>query len=73
MTRAAKGTPTALNVWSLARVFGDADRVPNAVEPTRARALRRCLDAGLVIVDGSSLALTAAGRDAVAKHRAGGA
>lgn len=73
MARAPKGTPTDLNIFTLAGVFGGNDRVPNRIEPTSVAGMRRCLKAGLVEVatDGTKdLVLTAAGKEALAARAA---
>ena len=57
--------PTELNIWVLRQIFGDEDRAPNAVRPTDRAHVRRCLHAGLVVVDGRELVLTDAGKAAV--------
>lgn len=62
-TRAPKGTPTDLNLWTLRRTFDGKFEVPNQIEPTSAAGLRRCMKAGLFVVsaDRKSLILTEAG------------
>jgi len=67
---APKGTPTRLNLRCLGNLFGQADRVPNKIEPTSATHLRRCLRAGLFTVDGQDLVLTPAGRTALDDYAA---
>lgn len=67
--RPPKGTPTDLNLYTLHHVFGDKDRVPNAVEATSTAGLRRCLKAGLLRVDGKFLELTPAGLKAIRVER----
>lgn len=70
MARAKKGTPTSLNLWSLAQHFGMSVTATNKVEPTSAPHIRRCLKAGLVTVsaDKKSLVLTDAGLVAMVSH-----
>ncbi len=65
---APKGTPTALNVWTLAQLFNGQDEAPNRMEPTAIAGVRRCFKAGLVEVsaDKKTLRLTDKGRDAIA-------
>jgi hypothetical protein len=66
MSKTTKTTkPTALNLWVLAKVFGDTDVISNRIEPTAVSHIRRCLAAGLVVVDGHQLRLTDAGLEAV--------
>jgi hypothetical protein len=60
---------TDLNVWTMGRVFGDAVRVPNRLEPTSVAGMRRCVAAGLVRVEGQELALTEEGMRRLAEHR----
>lgn len=67
--RAPKGTPTSTNIYALAKLFGELDRVPNRVSPTSAPHIRRTLKAGLVRVEGSELVLTPEGRAAVDAYR----
>ena len=65
MARAPKGTPTDTNVFALAQHFGASDVASNAVRPSSVSHLRRCLAAGLAVVDGTTLRLTEAGRAAI--------
>jgi hypothetical protein len=58
--------PTALNVWVLDRHFAGATRAPNRIEATSTAHMRRCLKAGLVVVEGTELVLTEAGIEALA-------
>lgn len=66
--RAAKGTPTPLNIWTLRDVFKGADEIPNQLQPTSVAGVRKCMTAGLVVVsqDKKRLILTDEGRDAIA-------
>jgi hypothetical protein len=57
---------TALNLFVLRRTFASSHRVPNLIPPTSVRAMKRCVDAGLVLIDGAELALTADGKARVA-------
>lgn len=59
---APKGTPTDLNIYVLREVFGGQLEVSNQLKPTNVPHMRRCLEAGLVEVDGKKLLLTAAGQ-----------
>lgn len=70
MARAAKGVPTALNIFALASVVAEngiaADRTfPNGIAVVDAPHIRRCIKAGLVETTGRALKLTDAGVDAV--------
>lgn len=58
-------TATALNVWVLAKSFAGSERAANRIPSTSVPHLRRCLKAGLVVVEGTELVLTDAGREAV--------
>ena len=63
--RAPKGTPTALNIWTLGQHFGANDRAPNQLEATSVPGIRRCLKGGLVTVEARELVLTDEGRAAL--------
>ena len=64
---------TDLNVWSLARHFDGRTETPNGtVRPTSARHLRRCMKAGLLTADKSTLRLTAKGIAAIEAAGYGG-
>jgi hypothetical protein len=67
VARAPKGTPTSLNVWAMARHFAGAARAPRLMPPTDIPHLRRCLVAGLCVVEGEEIVLTDAGREAIAR------
>jgi len=66
--RAAKGTPTNLNLWVLKKFFAGADVAANRIDSVSVASMRRCLKAGLVTVTdgGKTLTLTDAGRAAIA-------
>jgi len=69
--RAPKGTPTALNISTLADFFGTETERPNRVDSVSAAGMRRCAAAGLVAVSGTRfLVLTPSGIAAVAELRA---
>ena len=71
--RAAKGTPTALNLFTLAQAFGSTERIPNRLPPTSYNGIKRCFAAGLVALaddDSKDLVLTAAGKQALAERAA---
>jgi len=63
-----KGTTTSLNLWVLAQVFGPETSVPNQLAPTDAPHIRRCLKAGLLTADRTTLTLTRGGRKALAER-----
>lgn len=72
MGRHVKGEPTRLNLYSLGKVFGDRNEVPNAIaSPSTASGVRRCLKAGLLVVsaDKATLCLTEKGIAALAPVR----
>jgi hypothetical protein len=76
LNRAPKGTPTDLNLWTLAETMGTKTRRSNRVEGTSMAGLRRCLKAGLVTTvgggrHGAELVLTNDGITALEKsgHR----
>jgi hypothetical protein len=62
--RKPAGTPTALNLWVLCRLFGAASEIPNQIEAPSVPHIRRCLKAGLITATRSTLTLTDAGREA---------
>lgn len=64
-TRAPKGTPTRLNLFTLARAAAGRREFPNRLEPTSVAGIRRCLKAGLVEVVGANLRITDAGVAAI--------
>lgn len=68
----AKGTPTPLNLFALADVFGTTTSVTNAVRASHVTHVRRCLKAGLLEVSGNFLNLTPKGIAALHAHRTGG-
>ena len=74
--RAPKGTPTGLNVSTLAEQFDTStispaagDSAPAMVSPTSGPGLRRCLKAGYAVITGKGrdarLELTEAGAEAI--------
>jgi hypothetical protein len=69
--RAPKGTPTDLNVSTLAKQFDTyaapvaGDSAPAQVSPPSASGLRRCLKAGYVTVVTGRLVLTETGAAAI--------
>ena len=68
--RPPAGTPTATNLYALATVFGDQTEIPNKLDAVHLPHLRRCMAAGLLVADRTSLRLTPAGVSAVLRHRA---
>lgn len=62
-----KGQPTSLNVFALRQLFGATHRVSARVSAVVAPHICRCLDAGLVAVDGRDLVLTPAGLEATSE------
>jgi hypothetical protein len=64
--RAPKGTPTSLNISTLARAAAGRREFPNQLEPTSTAGVRRCLKAGLVeVINPTTLRLTDAGVAAI--------
>jgi hypothetical protein len=69
--RRPAGTPTRLNLNVLVETFGLVDRVADGIAVTDLAHLRRCVAAGLVVVDPRGiLTLTPAGRRARDAHLA---
>jgi hypothetical protein len=71
--RRAKGTPTPLNVWVMAKMFYGGGRIGrteiyNMIAPTEAPHMKRVLDAGFIELssDRRLLRLTPAGVAAIA-------
>jgi hypothetical protein len=60
--KTAKGTPTDLNLFTLAHVFNGLDVVRNRLKPTSLNGVRRCFKAGLVESSRDFLTLTDLGR-----------
>ena len=68
MARAAKGAPTKLNLWVLAKLFPvGTDSIEAYVMRVDAPHMRRCLEAGLVVSEAKRLTLTPAGRAALGR------
>jgi len=68
--RPAKGTPTHLNVSVLAEHFDSqipvaGDSCPNAISPTSATAIRKCVRFGYAVPVAGRLVLTVAGAQAI--------
>lgn len=74
-TKKPAGTPTKLNLWVLAKLFGADTEIENRISSVDAPHVRRCLKAGLVVVQptvrGSLLVLTDFGQRSLAAHAAG--
>lgn len=68
--KAPKGAPTSLNLSVLAKLMGGAAECPNEMGAPDVPHMRRCFKAGLVTVDGRTLRLTVAGREALAAEAA---
>lgn len=65
-TRAPKGAPTDLNVWTLSQVANGRREFPNQMQPTQTDGMRRCLRGGLVEhASSTTLRLTDAGIAAI--------
>lgn len=61
---------TSLNIWVLKKVMAGGVRCEARFPPTNLPHLRRCIKAGLAIVDGGELVLTSTGVAAMASNEA---
>lgn len=70
MSKHVKGQPTDLNISVLREFFGGAQCQLNQIESTSVPHMRRCLKAGLLVVEGDFLLLTNEGVEAIKAYEA---